>query len=106
MAHQGFCAFFLEKAHKVNVECIGTRKKEPVYLFLCNKYLPAGLINLSLMSLFCGFSSAHNQWAHIPLQKTVQAYLTTTLRGYLALQIWSSVLSFGTALPPHEGFQL
>lgn len=69
------------------MERIGSRKSEPVYLFLCSKYLPAGLINLSLMSLLCGFSSAHNQRARIPLQKTVQTYLTTTLWGYLALQI-------------------
>lgn len=63
------------------MDFIGTRKKEPVYLFLCSKYLPAGLINLSLKSLLCGFSSAHNLWAPIPLQKTVQTYLTTTLSG-------------------------
>lgn len=49
--------FFLEKAHKVNMERIGTRKKEAVCLFLCSKYLPAGLINLSLMSLWLFLSS-------------------------------------------------
>ena len=101
-----FLRVFFEKAHKVNMEHIGTKNKEPADLLLCSKYLPAGLINLSLMSLVCGFSSAHHQWAHIPLHKIVQTYLTMTLWGYLALQIWSSVVSFGTALPPREGFQL
>lgn len=47
---------FFENARKVNTEQTGTRKNEPVCLLLCSKYLPAGLINLSLMSLLCGFS--------------------------------------------------
>lgn len=56
VAHQDFYASLKMLIKSTQNKQTGTRKSEPVCLLLCSKYLPAGLINLSLMSLLCGFS--------------------------------------------------